>query len=243
MTSPLADDRPLCPRPFSDDPLTASYTRTPMKSLDWYFDFISPYAYLQNAVLSRVAPHAAIRRRPILFGGLLAHWGHLGPAEIPPKRDWTYLHCAWLAERHGIVLRQPSMHPFNPLPLLRLSIALGNTEQAVTRLFAFVWRDGHVPGDAAAWKALLAECAVDEVALQDDAIKQALRDAGRDAVAAGVFGVPSAVVDGRAFWGFEATDMLIARLEDDPFFTGPAARAALAVPLGTMRPQATRGTA
>ena len=77
-----------------------------MKSLDWYFDFISPYAYLQNAVLARVAQHAQIRRRPILFGGLLTHWGHLGPAEIPPKRDWTYVHCAWLAEQHGIALRR-----------------------------------------------------------------------------------------------------------------------------------------
>ena len=211
-----------------------------MKSLDWYFDFISPYSYLQNAVLGRIAPLATIRRRPILFGGLLSHWGHLGPAEIPPKRDWTYLHCAWLAERHGIALRQPSMHPFNPLPLLRLSIALGNTDEVVTRLFDFVWRDGHVPSERDAWQALLAECAIDEDALQAEPVKQALRDAGDDAMAAGVFGVPTAVVDGHAFWGFEATDMLIGYLNDDPFFTGAARQAALAVPLGPMRPQAVR---
>jgi len=211
-----------------------------MKTLDWYFDFISPYSYLQNAVLGRLAPLARIRRRPILFGGLLSHWGHLGPAEIPPKREWTYLHCAWLAERHGIALRQPSMHPFNPLPLLRLSIALGNTDAAVTRLFDFVWRDGHVPSDREPWLALLAECGIDEGALQADAIKQALRDAGADAMTAGVFGVPTAVVDGQAFWGFEATDMLVAFLNDDPFFAGPAMQAARAVPLGPMRPQALR---
>jgi 2-hydroxychromene-2-carboxylate isomerase len=214
-----------------------------MKPLDWYFDFISPYAYLQNAVLDRVAPHALIRRRPILFGALLTHWGHLGPAEIPPKREWTYQHCAWLAARHGIPLRQPAMHPFNPLPLLRLSIALGNTAPAVNRLFDFVWRDGHVPTERDAWQALLDECRVDAAATQTDAVKQALREGGADAMEAGVFGVPTAVVDGRCFWGFEATDMLLEYLTDDPLFTGEAMRAALTVPLGPMRPEAMRGVA
>ena len=211
-----------------------------MKPLDWYFDFISPYAYLQNAVLERLAPHAAIRRRPILFAGLLSHWGQLGPAEIPPKRDWTFLHCAWLARRHGIPMRSPAMHPFNPLPLLRLSIALGNTPEAVDRLFAFVWRDGHAPNDRAAWSTLLDELGVDEAVLQADAVKHALREAGEAAVAAGVFGVPMAVVDERCFWGFEATDMLLDYLNGAPFFAGSAFHDAAGVPLGPMRPQVAR---
>ena len=208
-----------------------------MKTLDWYFDFISPYAHLQNAVLSRLAPLAVVRRRPILFGGLLGHWGQLGPAEIPPKRTWTFAHCTWLASRHDIVFRVPTMHPFNPLPLLRLSFALGNTAEAVDRLFAFVWVDGHVPTDRAAWADLLDELGVDEAALQADAVKQALRDAGDDAIAAGVFGVPTAVVDGRCFWGFEATDMLIDYLNGAALFDGAAMRAAAALPVGPMRPR------
>ena len=208
-----------------------------MKTLDWYFDFISPYSHLQNAVLGRIAPHAAIRRRPILFGGLLAHYGHLGPAEIAPKRDWTFQHCTWLAARHGIALTMPTMHPFNPLPLLRLSIALGNTAAVVDRLFAWVWIDGHVPTEREAWQALLAEFAVDEAATGTPAVKESLRVAGADALAAGVFGVPTAVVDGRGFWGFEATDMLLDYLNDDPFFDGTAMRAALAMPVGPMRPR------
>ena len=207
-----------------------------MKTLDWYFDFISPYAYLQSAVLPRIAPLAAIRRRPVLFGGLLGHWGQLGPAEIAPKRQWTFEHCTWLAARHGIALRMPTMHPFNPLPLLRLSIALGNTAVAVDRLFAFVWVDGHVPTDRAAWDDLLDELGIDEAALQADGVKQALRDAGDDALASGVFGVPTAVVDGRSFWGFEATDMLIDYLNDVALFDGDAMRAATALPVGPMRP-------
>ena len=208
-----------------------------MKTVDWYFDFISPYAYLQSTVLPRIAAVADVRRRPVLFGGLLGHFGHLGPAEIPPKREWTFHHCVWLAARHGIALRMPTMHPFNPLPLLRLSTALGNTAAIVDRLFAFVWVDGHVPGDRDAWSALLAELGVDEAALQAEPVKQALRDAGTDALAAGVFGVPTAVVDGRSFWGFDATDMLLDYLGDAALFDRPAMRAAHALPVGPMRPR------
>jgi 2-hydroxychromene-2-carboxylate isomerase len=208
-----------------------------MKTLDWYFDFISPYAYLQNARLAEIAPHAAIRRRPVLFAGLLGHHGHLGPAEIPPKRSWIYRHCAWLAARHGISMSMPTMHPFNPLPLLRLSIGLGNRADVVDRLFAWVWRDGHVPTDAAAWQALLAELGVDEAALQAASVKDALRANGEAAIAAGVFGVPTAIVDGEMFWGFDATDMLLDYLGDGSFFTSAARAAADALPVGPMRPR------
>lgn len=214
-----------------------------MKTLDWYFDFVSPYAYLQNAVLPRIAAHATVRRRPVLFAGMLAHWGQLGPAEIGPKRTWTYRHCAWLAARHGIPLTMPAEHPFNPLPLLRLSIALDNRPAVVDRLFDYVWRDGKVPGDRVAWDALLAELSTPEAAISAPAVKEALREAGVDALAAGVFGVPSSVVDGRVFWGFEATDMLIACLSGDPWFDGDAMRSADATPLGVVRARAAAGAA
>ncbi|MEO8938798.1 MAG: DsbA family protein [Burkholderiaceae bacterium] len=214
-----------------------------MKTLDWYFDFISPYSYLQNAVLGRIATRVDIRRRPVLFGGILGHWGQLGPAEIVPKRAWTFLHCTWLAARHGVPLTMPTMHPFNPLPLLRLSHALGNTADVVDRLFAFVWIDGHVPTDRDAWTDLLAELAVDERATQTPEVKEALRVAGTDAVAANVFGVPAAVVDGHVFWGLDATDMLIDYLNDAPLFTGAAMQAARDLPVGPMRPRRARAAA
>ena len=209
-----------------------------MKNLDWYFDFISPFSYLQNAVLGRVAEHATIRRRPLFFGGLLNHWGHLGPAEIPPKRVWTFRHCVWLAAQAGIPIRLPTMHPFNPLPLLRLSIAKGDDAAIVDRLFRFVWVEGHVPTDAAAWAALLEETGVAEAALKDERVKETLRRNGTDALAAGVFGVPTAVVDGQTFWGYETTDMLIAYLRGDPLFTSDAMQAVDTMQVGPMRPQA-----
>ena len=211
-----------------------------MKNIDWYFDFISPYSYLQSAVLDRLSAHAEIRRRPVLFGGLLNHWGHLGPAEIPPKREWTFRHCVWLAHRHGIDMTMPSAHPFNPLPLLRLSIVQGNTPDVVDRLFRHVWVDGHVPTDQDAWRALLDELQVTEPSLDADTVKDALRANGADALAAGVFGVPTAVVDGKTFWGFDATEMLLDYLNDGAIFSSDAMKRADRLPQGPGRPQAAR---
>ncbi|WP_170942314.1 DsbA family protein, partial [Noviherbaspirillum denitrificans] len=97
-----------------------------MKKLDWYFDFISPFSYLQSELLHTLPDDVEITFRPVLFAGLLAHWDNKGPAEIVPKRTWTFEHCAWLAYENGIPMTMPAHHPFNPLPLLRLCIALGS---------------------------------------------------------------------------------------------------------------------
>ena len=51
----------------------------------------------------------------------------------------------------------------------------------------------------------------------------------------GVFGVPTAVVDGQTFWGFDSTEMLIDYLGGSPRFTSPTMQAALAMPVGPMR--------
>ncbi len=205
-------------------------------TIDWYFDFVSPFSYLQSTQLDRLAARATLRCRPVLFAGLLKHWGNTGPAEIAPKRQWTFEHVAWLAHSQGIALRLPPMHPFVPLPLLRLSIAAGNGFDTVRRLFAFVWRDGHLPGDPEAFAALLDELEVEPAALDAPAVKQALRANTDEAIAAGVFGVPTAVIDGERYWGYDATPMILARLAGDAFFASDALRAARELPEGVQRP-------
>ena len=186
--------------------------------IDWYFDFISPYAYLQWHRLRREAPQLAITPKPVLFAGLLSHWDNKGPAEITPKRSWTYAHCLWLARRYDIPMQLPTAHPFNPLPLLRLSLALGATEDVVDRLFGYVWRDGRLPSDEDAWQDLLDELLVEPAEINAEAVKHALHRNCEEAIEAGVFGVPTAVVDGELFWGVDATDMLLAYVAGDPFF-------------------------
>ncbi|MGE5649502.1 2-hydroxychromene-2-carboxylate isomerase [Noviherbaspirillum sp. UKPF54] len=206
-----------------------------MRQLDWYFDFISPFSYLQSELLHTLPADIEIRFKPVLFAGLLNHWDNKGPAEIPPKRLWTFEHCAWLAHKHGVKLTAPAHHPFNPLPLLRLCIALGGTQEVVRRLFRYVWRDGHLPTEAEHWQALLRELRATTEMLDAPHVKQQLRNNGEQAIAAGVFGVPTAVVDGRSFWGLDATDMLIAYLHGDPFFQSEQLKLAQTLPQGVHR--------
>jgi 2-hydroxychromene-2-carboxylate isomerase len=208
---------------------------TAMAPIDWYFDFISPFAYLQWQRLQRQAPARLISPKPILFAGLLKHWDNKGPVEIAPKRDWTYAHCLWIAHRYGIAMKLPSQHPFNPLPLLRLCIALDCQPAVIDRLFDYVWRDGCVPTDTAAWMALLQELRIDAAALDDPAIKAQLKSHGDQAIAAGVFGVPTAVVDGHNFWGVDATDMLHAFVQGDPFFSSAEFQRIASLPSGMQR--------
>lgn len=203
--------------------------------IDWYFDFISPFAYLQWQRLRREVPLLKISPRPVLFAGLLKHWDNKGPVEITPKRSWTYAHCLWIAHRHSIPMRLPAHHPFNPLPLLRLSIALGNSVDIVDRLFRFVWQEGHVPTDAESWQKLLNELNLTEEVLAADAVKKALVKNGETAIEQGVFGVPTGVVNDQCFWGVDGTDMMIACLQGDPFFSTEEWQRAHSLPEGQQR--------
>ena len=194
-----------------------------MKRLVFWFDPISPFAYLAFERLPQVLAGCSyeVQYRPVLFAGMLSHWGQKGPAEIEPKRAWTFRQVHWLAHRHGLPLQTPTQHPFNPLPLLRLMLACGPNRQVVDAVLRHVWVGG---GDAAD-PARLAALAVQLAPMRDpagDDVKRELRQAGEDALARGIFGVPTVELDGRLFWGLDALDMVAAALRDDPWFDGPA---------------------
>jgi 2-hydroxychromene-2-carboxylate isomerase len=209
-----------------------------MDTIEWYFDFISPFAYLQSTRLDDFAQHALVRCRPVLFAAMLEHWGQKGPAEFAPKRRWTYEQVAWRATRHGVPLTFPPIHPFVPLRLLRLSTLLGNSSDVVQRLFRFVWRDGLLPTDEPAWQALLEEFGVTDEEVNAPPVKQALRESTQAAIQAGVFGVPTVRIAGELFWGFDSTDMVMGWLDRDEFFDSPLLAAARSVGQGVQRTKA-----
>jgi len=207
------------------------------RQLDWYIDFVSPFAWLQSESLHRLPSGVAVNARPVLFAGLLEARGQKGPAEIPSKRLFTYRHALWLASRNGIPTRFPPAHPFNPLKALRLAVALGSRLEVVHEIFRFIWREGNDPNEPVAWSVLLERLGVvDGDALVGSAkAKDGLRSNGDAALAAGVFGVPTFVVGGALFWGFDATDMLADWLRDPGLFaTAEMARLAT-LPEGARR--------
>ena len=194
-----------------------------MKTISFWFDPVSPFAYLAFERLPQVLEGCSVvvDYRPVLFAGLLAQWGQKGPAEIEPKRAWTFRHVAWLAHEYGITLDVPAVHPFNPLPLLRLALACGPNRRVVDALMRHVWIGGADAADPARIAAL-AQSLAPARDPQSDAVKGELRAATDEAIARGIFGVPSFEVDGRLFWGLDALPMLRAALQSDAWFDGGA---------------------
>ena len=195
-----------------------------MRTADWYFDFISPFAYLQSEQLHKLAHKVQIRYRPVLFAGLLKHWGQKGPAEIVPKRQFTFEHVMWLAAKLGIPFKMPPMHPFNPLALLRLATAADCRPEVIHAIFRFVWKDGRLPDTPLEWYELTSTLGLphEEAHISASRVKDDLRSTTDQAIARGVFGVPTLIVDDRLFWGNDATEMALAYLEGDPLFRSDA---------------------
>jgi len=181
-----------------------------MPSADWYFDFVSPFAYLQCELLPRLERSLRIRYRPVLFAALLGAHGHKGPAEIAAKRRFTYRHVVWQARALGIPLKFPAAHPFNPLPLLRLAIVADCAPEAVRRIFRFVWRDGRLGDLPIEWAELVAELQLPDARarIADQDVKDTLRRNTDEAIARGVFGVPTLAIGEELFWGADATGMV-----------------------------------
>ena len=171
--------------------------------------------------------------KPVLFAGLLEHWGQKGPAEVPVKRRWTYRWCTWWARELGIPFRFPAAHPFNPLPHLRLALAAGCTAEAVQRIFDAVWTTG--ADVTQAFPGLCKGLNIEQAALSNPQIKDALRKNTEQAAARGVFGVPSFVIDGEVFWGADALDFLKAFLADEGVLRNDEMRRVDNLPVGAVR--------
>lgn len=208
-----------------------------MKTADWYFDFISPFAYLQSESLGRLDGKLAIRPVPVLFAGLLKHWGQKGPAEMAPKRRFTYRQVQWLAERNGIALRFPPQHPFNPVRALRAAVALGSSIDAIHEFFRFIWREGRDINAPEEWAELARRLGAPDLDARcnDPAVKSQLLQHGEQALAAGVFGVPTLAIDGELFWGFDATDMALDYLADPALFARGEYARIESLPVGAAR--------
>lgn len=204
---------------------------------DWYFDFISPFAYLQFKMIDVVRTRLDLTPRPILFAALLDHYAHKGPAEIAEKRRFTYRFVQWQAERLGVPLRFPPAHPFNPLSALRLAIAGGGDWALIGAIFDRIWATGQQSDRPADWAEIGAQFGIADVhtALTTNAVKATLRSNTEQAIAAGVFGVPTVAVGRALFWGQDATPMLMDYLDDPALFDSESMRRVDALPAAIER--------
>jgi 2-hydroxychromene-2-carboxylate isomerase/uncharacterized protein YciI len=186
----------------------------PSPALHFYFDFLSPYAYLASTQIHRIAERhgRSVELVPVLFAAMLDHHGTKGPAEIPAKRRYLLFDTVRKARALGVPFGPPPHHPFNPLLALRVASAAMDTatrRALVDRIYAGVWSgEGANVEDPGTIARFAREVGLDPVRALDDARsvdgKQRLKDQTSRAIAEGVFGVPTIVADGEPFWGVDA---------------------------------------
>jgi len=178
--------------------------------INFYFDPISPYAWLASTQLDQLATdtNLAVIAKPILFAGLLKAHGHQGPAEIPAKRAYTFADVMRRANSYGLNLEGPPAHPFNPLLALRSASAIDNDAQRLhfaKQIMHAAWSEGaDITTETVVGRAL-EQCEADAdsviVAANSAPVKQSLIEATDQAISLGIFGVPSFEYEGELFWG------------------------------------------
>jgi 2-hydroxychromene-2-carboxylate isomerase len=181
-------------------------------SLRFYFDYISPNAYLAWTQLPALAGRfgVAVEPVPVLFAGLLDAHRRVGPAETPAHIRWMWKNVLRKATLLGVPFHPPAFHPFNPLLALRASslpLPAAGRMTLIDALFQAVWVQGLHIAEADVVRSVADGAGLaggELVAAAGSAQSKAgLRGQTDDAFARGVFGVPSMEVDGELFWGYD----------------------------------------
>ncbi|MCP5236822.1 MAG: 2-hydroxychromene-2-carboxylate isomerase [Zoogloeaceae bacterium] len=182
--------------------------------IDFHFDFSSPYGYLMSERIDALAARfdRKVRWKPMLLGVVYKQLDSQPLPSIPMKGPYS-LHDIRRSARHlGIALTIPAAFPVATQHAARAYYWLHGQDCAMARAFAHaVFRAYFVDGRDISNKdvvvALAAAVGADAdacaLALDDDAVKQRLKDACGEALAAGVFGSPYVVIDGEPFWGVD----------------------------------------
>lgn len=211
-----------------------------MPALHFFFDFVSPYSYLAWTQIHGFAARNAreVEAIPIFLTGLIKANGTRTNAEVPRQKNYVIKDTTRLAHQFGVPLRPPPVHPFNSLFALRVaSLPLAHDMRlaVINALFHAAW----VTGEGVTEPEVVVR-AVGAVGLPPDAVQEArsaeIRDRVHrqtdDALAHGVFSVPTFFADGELFWGCDSLSHLQRYLNgEDPVrpehlaaWTSPPAR-------------------
>jgi 2-hydroxychromene-2-carboxylate isomerase len=189
-------------------------------SIDFYFDFSSPYGYLASEKIEALAAKhgRVVDWHPIMLGVIFKQTGAAPLTMIPLKGDYSRHDMARSARLHGVTdFRMPSKFPIPSQAPARIVLWQKQQDAALAvkvihalyRAFFAVDLDISAPENAVA---VAATCGVDAVAaraaIDDPAVKEALKQENDKAVARGVFGSPFVIVDGEPFWGMDRLDQV-----------------------------------
>ena len=178
-------------------------------SATFYYDIVSPFAYLYIKQRERLEKKLEITPVPILLGGLLRAAENKGPGEVAAKRPHTYQFCIWQAEKLGIPFRFPEHHPFMTVAPQRLLVEKNADWSMVERAFDYVWVEGKDPNLSWSDFCLYLGLPADTAKPDSPEIKAQLISNTNQAKIAGAFGVPALIVNQHCFWGVDTIDWVL----------------------------------
>ena len=186
-----------------------------MSPITFYFDPVSPFAYLGSVEIERLAARLGreVEWRPVLIGITILKVMGLKPLpETPLKGPYLKHDALRLADYYAVLFRYHGLSGINSLAALRSFVVLKERDGALAKLlaqkiFERLWVRGQDitrPADVADEAQALG---IDPKALIRDIdtehAKDLLKQQVDAAIAAGVFGVPYFIVDGEPIWGVD----------------------------------------
>ncbi|WP_250490266.1 2-hydroxychromene-2-carboxylate isomerase [Caballeronia sp. INML2] len=198
----------------------------------FFFDFISPFSYLLLEQHEKW-PDMPFELVPVQLMKLLDRWGQPHAATIPSKRVFTYRHALFRAEQLGIPFRMPPAHPFDPSKALRLAVLANGEIGRVREIFRYIWREGRDPSTPEGFRRLCERVGMPdgETRIEDEDVKAKLRDNNDRAVAMGVFGVPTFLVNDQIFWGEDTLPMVLYVARSPNWLDGAEVKRISALPI------------
>ena len=185
-----------------------------IKSIDFYFDFVSPYSFLAHKRIRKIENEEKIKfiYKPILLGGLHNLIGITAPAFINPKAKFMVRDCKMVANKFDIKFKFNSQFPINSLNLLRglLSISSDKKKTYINNFFDAYWQDGLNLNEEKIIITILKKCKIKQADFQKEInnqkIKNKLKKLTQDAFKKDIFGAPTFVVNKKIFWGQDRLD-------------------------------------
>lgn len=188
-----------------------------MTTLDFYFEFSSPYGYLAATKIESLAADIGLELRwhPILLGPMFKAMGGAPLTEIPLKGSYALHDFKRSAMLAGVPYQQPETFPIATVAAARAVVwarenAPDKVADLVKALYHAYFVDGRHINDAAVVMEVARETGLDDTALsagiQSDAVKTALKEEIEAAMSRGVFGSPFMLIGDEPFWGFDRFD-------------------------------------
>ena len=187
--------------------------------IDFYFDIISPYAYISHKKISKIN-NIVFNYKPIFLAGLHNLAGIDPPAFNKFKMKNMVNDCNLVSKKNNIQFKWNTNFPINSLSLMRgyLCVIKGKQDEYLNTFFDAYWKDNQDLSDIKIINKLLSKIKIDSEeffkSIKDQSIKNKLKNLTSEAFQKEVFGAPTFISNNKIFWGQDRLEYAIEELNN-----------------------------